>query len=293
MQEIKELMKQVKILELKTKTRVDNLFYGSYHSVFRGKGLEFEELKEYSGSEDYRQIDWKTTAKLGKVFTKKYREERGLNLYILIDVSSSMDFGSKKQKKQVATEIAAILMFLALKNNDNTGLILATNKTEKFFPAKKGKKHVLMLLRQIIAFKPKTVKTNLQPALKFLCKALKNKSMIFLLSDFYELGFEKELRFLKAKHDVIALQLVDEIEESLPEIGLIEIEDPETGAQALIDTSSKEFRKAYKKEFNKKMSKTKNFFLKQKTDLIKINTSKKISKQLIKFFKKREFLIAR
>jgi len=245
MPQVKEVLKRVKKIELKTKVLVDGLISGEYHSIFKGRGIEFSEVREYVPGDDVRAIDWNVTARLNAPFVKEFIEERDLTLFIVFDLSSSNEFGFKRSKKDVCYDIAASLMFAALRNNDNVGLCLFTDRVEKFVPPRKGKKHILKLLRELIYHEPKSKTTDIRTALSYLNKVIKKRSIIFIISDFLTPDFEKPLKQLKSKHDVILVDMADVHEEDIPDIGYAFLEDYETGEQILVDTSDSEFRMRY------------------------------------------------
>ncbi|MCK4736623.1 MAG: DUF58 domain-containing protein, partial [Methanophagales archaeon] len=229
MPRVKEVLKRVKKIELKTKVLVDGLISGEYHSIFKGRGIEFSEVREYVPGDDVRAIDWNVTARLNAPFVKEFIEERDLTLFIVFDLSSSNEFGFQRSKKDVCYDIAASLMFAAMRNNDNVGLCLFTDRVEKFVPPRKGKKHILKLLRELIYHEPKSKTTDIRTALSYLNKVIKKRSIIFIISDFLTPDFEKPLKQLKSKHDVILVDMADVHEEDIPDIGYAFLEDYETG----------------------------------------------------------------
>ncbi len=286
----KEILKKVRQIEIRTKNIVNDFFGGDYHSNFKGRGMTFSEVREYVPGDDIRSIDWNVTAKTGKPHIKIFEEERELSVLILIDVSSSGIFGSKKDLKiDVAVEIAAMLSFSAIKNNDKVGLVLFSDIIEKYIPPKKGKKHVLRLITDIINhdFDINKKKTSIKNAIDFANKISKRKSVIFLISDFIDNDFFNELKFLNFKHDLIGLQIYDSFERDFPNIGLVNIHDSETGKKAWIDTSSKKNRENFLKDSNSKLDlfskKCKNIGF----DLLQISTDDDYVKFLMQFFRKR------
>ena len=286
----KEILKKVRQIEIRTKNVVNDFFGGDYHSNFKGRGMTFSEVREYVPGDDVRSIDWNVTARTGKPHIKIFEEERELSVLILIDVSSSGVFGSKKDLKiDLGVEIAAMLSFSAIKNNDKVGLALFSDKVEKYIPPKKGKKHVLRLITDIINhdFENSNKRTSIKTAIDFANKISKRKSVIFLISDFIDDNFWNELKFLNFKHDVVGLQIYDSYERNFPNIGLINIHDSETGENTWIDTTSKKDRDKFLKNSNEKLDK---FSKKCKNigfDLLQINTDDDYIKFLMQFFRSR------
>lgn len=286
----KEILKKVRQIEIRTKNIVNDFFGGDYHSNFKGRGMTFSEVREYVPGDDVRSIDWNVTARTGKPHIKIFEEERELSVLILIDVSSSGVFGSKKDLKiDLGIEIAAMLSFSAIKNNDKVGLALFSDRVEKYIPPKKGKKHVLRLITDIINhdFDNSNKRTSIKNAIDFANKISKRKSVIFLISDFIDDNFWNELKFLNFKHDVVGLQIYDSYEKNFPDIGLINIHDSETGKSTWIDTSSKKNRERFKKNSNEKLN---NFSIKCKNigfDLLQIKTDDDYIKFLMQFFRSR------
>ena len=286
----KELLKKVRKIEIKTRRLSDNLFGGEYQSTFKGRGMTFSEVRQYNYGDDVRSIDWNVTARTGKPHIKIFEEERELSVLILIDVSSSGVFGSKKDLKiDLGVEIAAMLSFSAIKNNDKVGLALFSDKVEKYIPPKKGKKHVLRLITDIVNhdFENSNKRTSIKTAIDFANKISKRKSIIFLISDFIDDNFWNELKFLNFKHDVVGLQIYDSYERDFPNVGLINIHDSETGENTWIDTTSKKNRDKFQKNSNEKLDK---FSKKCKNigfDLLQINTDDDYIKFLMQFFRSR------
>ena len=285
----KEILKKVRQIEIRTKNVVNDFFGGDYHSNFKGRGMTFSEVREYVPGDDVRAIDWNVTARTGKPHIKIFEEERELSVLILIDVSSSGVFGSKNLKIDLGVEIAAMLSFSAIKNNDKVGLALFSDKVEKYIPPKKGKKHVLRLITDIINhdFENSNKRTSIKSAIDFANKISKRKSVIFLISDFIDDNFWNELKFLNFKHDVVGLQIYDTNERSFPNIGLINIHDSETGKTTWIDTSVKKNRNKFERNSNEKLNefskKCKNIGF----DLLQINTDDDYIKFLMQFFRSR------
>ena len=285
----KELLKQVREIEIRTKGLVNQVFSGEYHSVFKGKGMEFSEVREYQFGDDIRNIDWNVTARFGHPFIKIFEEERELTVILMIDLSGSLSFGTRKKTKQrVAAEISAILSFSALKNNDKVGLILFTDKIEKFVPPLKGRKHVLRIVREILSFKPEGNKTNLKLALEYLNTTIKKRSIVFFLSDFIDKGFEKILSVVSKRHDFIALSIEDIREKDLINIGLVKFFDAETGQEFFVDTSNKNFLDFYKKKRLELAKSRQYLFRVNRIDNINISVGEDYIKPLVQFFKVRE-----
>lgn len=286
----KEILKKVRQIEIRTKNVVNDFFGGDYHSNFKGRGMTFSEVREYVPGDDVRSIDWNVTARTGKPHIKIFEEERELSVLILIDVSSSGVFGSKKDLKiDLGVEIAAMLSFSAIKNNDKVGLALFSDKIEKYIPPKKGKKHVLRLITDIVNhdFENSKKRTSIKTAIDFANKISKRKSVIFLISDFIDDNFWNELKFLNFKHDVVGLQIYDSYERNFPNVGLINIHDSETGENTWIDTTSKKNREKFQKNSDEILDK---FSTKCKNigfDLLQINTEDDYIKFLMQFFRSR------
>ena len=286
----KEILKKVRQIEIRTKNIVNDFFGGDYHSNFKGRGMTFSEVREYVPGDDVRSIDWNVTAKTGKPHIKVFEEERELSVLLLIDVSSSGVFGSKNELKiDVAVEIAAMLSFSAIKNNDKVGLALFSDKIEKYIPPKKGKKHVLRLITDIVNhdFGSNQKRTSIKNAIDFANKISKRKSVIFLISDFIDDNFWNELKFLNFKHDLVGLQIYDSYEKDFPNIGLINIYDSETGKKTWIDTSSRKNRKKFSVNSNKKLNSFSKKCKKIGFDLLQISTDDDYVKFLMQFFRKR------
>ena len=283
-----QILKKVKKLEIKTRHLVEGLLQGAYHSIFKGRGIEFSEVREYIPGDDIRTIDWNVTARMNHPFVKEYIEERDLTVYLVFDVSSSNEFGSQKQKKEAAIELAASLMFAAMKNNDNIGLFLFTNKIEKFIPARKGRRHCLKLIRELLNFKPEEKTTDIHNSLKYISKIIKKRSIVFVISDFMADNFYKPLKIMKNKHDIICINMNDIREQEIPDVGYIRLQDEETGEQVLVNTSDKEFRKNYTKLVKEKNSILKNKLQKIKIDMIQLLSDEPFEIPLRKFFRLRE-----
>ena len=245
MTKLSELLKQVKNLEIKTKNLVEGMESGAYRSRFRGGGIEFSEVREYSAGDDARRIDWNVSARYNDLFVKEFVEEKELNVYVIIDMSASNDFGFIKSKKELGFEVAASLMFSALKNNDRVGMGLFTNSLEKFVPARKGKKHMMQILQELLDYNPKNTNTDILKSLSELQNNLKRRSVIFIISDFISESFLKSLKLLKFKHQIVLVNISDVHETEIPNIGHAYLEDAESGEQILVNTSDKKFQEHY------------------------------------------------
>ena len=245
MTQLSELLKQVKNLEVKTKNLVEGMESGAYRSRFRGGGIEFSEVREYTAGDDARRIDWNVSARYNDLFVKEFVEEKELNVYVIIDLSASNDFGYLKSKKELGFEVAASLMFSAIKNNDRVGMGLFTETLEKFIPAKKGKKHMIEILQNLLDYSPKSSKTDIFKSLSQLQSNLKRRSVVFIVSDFISDSFVKPLKYLKFKHQIVLVNISDIRESQIPEIGHVYLEDAESGEQILVNTSDKKFQEQY------------------------------------------------
>ncbi len=285
----KELLKQVRQIEIRTKGLVNQVFSGEYHSVFKGRGMEFSEVREYQFGDDIRNIDWNVTARFGHPFIKIFEEERELTVMMMVDLSGSLIFGTvEKTKQQVAAELSAILAFSALKNNDKVGLILFTDKIEKFVPPRKGRSHVLRIIREVLSFEPEGKTTNLKAALEYLNSTIKKRSIVFLLSDFMDSGYEKILRIIGKKHDLIGVVLNDKRENEIPKMGLIKFTDAETGEERWVDTSSIKVQNRLRQVREKMIRQRKSLFISSRLDSIEVQTGDDYVKPLVQFFRLRE-----
>ena len=283
-----DLLKKVRQIEIKTRGLSNHIFAGEYNTAFKGKGMAFSEVRDYQNGDDVRLIDWNVTARYNSPFVKVFEEEREMTVMLIIDVSGSNNFGSNKNfKKELATEIGAVLAFSAIKNNDKVGVIFFSDIIEKFIPPKKGKKHILRIIREIISFKPSSKKTDLSVALEYFNSVIRKRSICFILSDFISTSFKKPLKIASRKHDVVALKLIDKREEIIPNIGLVPIEDAESGKKIIIDTSSKFFISKLLEEKNNRNNKLKSLMNESSVDLINLYTGEDYVKPLINFFKKR------
>lgn len=285
----KELLKQVKQIEIRTRGVVNEVFSGEYHSVFKGRGMEFSEVREYTIGDDIRNIDWNVTARFGHPYVKIFEEERELTVMLLVDMSGSLSFGSvEKTKQKIAAELSAILAFSALKNNDKVGLILFTNRIEKFIPPKKGKTHALRIIREVLSFEPQGKETSIKTALEYFNHTIKKKAIVFLISDFMDAGYEKILKIVGRKHDLIGIVLQDQREKFLFNIGLAKFYDAETGEVRYLDTSDKQIKKEFDAYSKMMKGKRKSLFISSRLDSIEIETSQSYIKPLVDFFKQRE-----
>lgn len=284
----REILKKVRRIEIATRDLVNNRFAGEYSSVFRGRGIEFAEVREYHPGDDIRAIDWNVTARMGHPYIKKYTEERELVVMLLFDASSSVNFGSVSQTKgEIATEICALLAFSAIRNNDKVGLVNFTDHVELFVPPRKGRKHVLRLIRELLYFKPAHAQTDIGKVLEYVNRVIRRRSVVFLISDFMDDGYYKPLKIASKKHDLIAIKITDPRELSIPDVGLVELEDAETGEQFLLDTSSSEGRMKFM-QLNRQIIQTKLEMLRSlKVDVIEISTDESYIKPLVEFFQKR------
>ncbi len=285
----KELLKQVRRIEIKTKGLVNEVFSGEYHSAFKGRGMEFAEVREYQPGDDIRTIDWNVTARFNHPFVKVFEEERELVVMLLIDMSGSLGFGSgEKRKQRIAAELSSILAFSAMKNNDKVGMILFTDRIERFVPPKKGRSHVLRIIREILSFVPEGKGTDIKSALEYFNGIIKKRSISFLVSDFIDENFDKILKVVSRKHDLIGVVLEDERENSLPKIGLTKFKDLETGEIRYIDLSKETVREYFNSVVNQKKNDLNRLFRLSGIDSININTKDSYIKPLVQFFKKRE-----
>ena len=285
----KELLKQVRQIEIRTRGLVNQVFSGEYHSVFKGRGMEFSEVREYQFGDDIRNIDWNVTARFGHPYIKIFEEERELTVMLLVDMSGSLLFGTvDKTKQQVAAELSAILAFSAMKNNDKVGLLLFTDKIERFVPPRKGRTHVLRIISEVLSFEHEGKTTGLKQALEYMNNAIKKRSIVFLISDFIDEGFEKILRIVGRKHDLIGIVLKDEKENNIPKLGLVKFIDAETGAERYIDTSDNKFQRLYRKVQEENKQIRKNIFVSSRLDSVDITTGQNYITPLVQFFRMRE-----
>ena len=283
-----EILKKVRLIEIKTRHIVNNIFGGEYHSAFKGMGMEFAEVREYYPGDDIRAIDWNVTARTGKPFIKKYDEERELTVMLIVDVSASGFFGTGESlKSDIMIELASILSFSAIKNNDKVGLLLFSDKIEEFIPPKKGKSHVLRVIREMIYHKAKDRKTDISIALEHIQKVLKRKSIIFLLSDFWDNSYQQTMKLINKKHDLINIQILDKAEIAIPKLGMVKFHDAETQKSAWIDTNNKQVQNISTKYIQNKNKVIKEFCKKNKIDFISIDTAEGYLNPLEQFFSTR------
>lgn len=284
-----ELLKKVRRIEIKTRGIVDQIFSGEYHSVFKGRGIEFSEVREYQYGDDIRIIDWNVSARFNRPYVKIFEEERELTVMLLVDFSKSSQYGTRTAlKNEIAVEICACLAFSAIKNNDKVGAILFTDEIEKFIPPKKGKSHILRILRELLFFKPKGTNTSIKNGLEYLNRVIKKRSITFLISDFYDTNFENPLRLVGRKHDLIAIHLIDPTEKELPKIGIVKFSDAETGSEAWVDTTNEEVRKKYSEFWLTEKNKLQRLFITSKVDKIDVSIDKPYYTPIVDFFKLRE-----
>jgi len=285
----RELLRKVRKIEIKTRGLSNHLFSGEYHSAFKGRGMAFNEVREYQPGDEIRTIDWNVTARFNHPYVKVFDEERELTVMLLMDVSASENFGTVTQQKQdLATELCAVLAFSAIQNNDKVGVIFFSDKVEKFIPPKKGRSHILMIIRELIDFKPESKGTDVAEALRYFTGAIKKKCTAFILSDFISPVFEQQLKLANKKHDVIALRLYDKHEEEFPDLGLIPVKDQESGELLWVDTGDKKVRDAFKSSALKRNALLKDVFSKSGVDYTSIGTHESYITPLRTLFKKRE-----
>lgn len=287
--ETSEILKKVRKIEIKTKGLSQNIFAGQYHSAFKGRGMAFAEVREYQFGDDIRDIDWNVTARFRKPFVKVYEEERELTVMLLVDVSGSLDFGTVKSTiSALAVEMAATLAFSAIQNNDKIGVIFFSDRIEKYIPPKKGRKHILYIIREMLDFKPVSRKTDIGEAVAFFTRVMKRRCTAFLLSDFYDRkDFQKQLQIANNKHDLMAIQVYDRLSKSLPDVGLLKVCDAETGHEQYIDTSSKQLRAAHARYWTEREEKLKQTFSRSNVDWVSVATDEDFVKALMILFASR------
>ena len=287
--ETTDLLKKVRRIEIKTRGLSRNIFAGEYHSAFKGRGMAFSEVREYNYGDDMRDIDWNVTARYNKPFVKVFEEERELTVMLLIDVSESLSFGTSTMiKRNMVAEIAATLAFSAIQNNDKIGVIFFSDKIEKFVPPKKGRKHILFIIREILSFKPENNKTDISMALRYLTNAIKKRCTAFLLSDFIDTSdYKQALKIANRKHDLVSIQVYDKLSTELKPLGLMKVNDPETGVDQWVDTSSRKVRETYRKWWTNQQSEMDLAFKQSKVDSISVSTDDDYVKLLLMLFKKR------
>lgn len=284
----KELLKKVRKIEIKTRRLSDHIFGGEYHSTFKGRGMTFSEVRQYQFGDDVRNIDWNVTARYSEPYVKVFEEERELTMMLMVDVSGSELFGTEQQfKNEVITEIAATLAFSATQNNDKIGLILFSDKVELYIPPKKGRSHVLRIIRELIEFKPESKQTNLVEALKFMQNVMKKKAIVFVLSDFIVDDYHQTMKIVSGKHDVTGIRIYDKREQEIPNLGMVQMQDEETGEYMLVNTSSKKVRLNYGKFYNEKVAYYKDSFSKSGAGTIDCRVDESYVKKLLGYFKRR------
>ena len=283
-----ELLKKVRKIEIRTKALSQQIFAGEYHSAFKGRGMAFSEVREYNYGDDVRFIDWNVTARLHHPYVKIFEEERELTVMLLIDVSGSNLFGTRNElKADLTTELAAVLSFSAINNNDKVGVIFFSDKVEKFIPPKKGRSHILRIIRELVDYKAQETQTDLAEPLRFLTNAIKKKCTAFVISDFVNCDFEQALKIAAGKHDIVALHVVDAGESKLPDLGLMQLKDPETGKYKLVDTSNRITQMAHEHWWKKQQAHNAEIFRKSGVDMADFYTDKDYVKTLISLFKRR------
>ena len=287
--ETSEILKKVRKIEIKARGLSSNVFAGQYHSAFKGRGMAFSEVREYQYGDDVRDIDWNVTARFHRPYIKVFEEERELTVMLMIDVSGSLDFGTQRQmKRDMVTEIAATIAFSAIQNNDKIGVIFFSDKIEKYIPPKKGRKHILYIIREMLDFKPESTRTDIKQAIEFLSSVQKRRTTAFILSDFYvRSNFQQSLQIANRKHDVVAIQVYDQRARELPDVGLMKVVDAETGYEQYVDTSSKKLRQAYQKYWLTRQAQLQETFNKSNVDNVSIATNDDFVKSLLLLFKQR------
>ena len=284
----KELLKKVRKIEIKTRRLSDHVFGGEYHSTFKGRGMTFSEVRQYQFGDDVRNIDWNVTARYNEPFVKVFEEERELTLMLMVDISGSEFFGTQEQfKNEIITEIAATLAFSAMQNNDKTGLILFSDEIELYIPPKKGKSHVLRIIRELIEFKPNSNKTDIANALKFLSSVMKKKAIVFVLSDFIADGYRDTLKIAAKKHDVTGIRIYDKAEENIPNLGMVQMQDQETGELLLVNTGSKSVRNQYYSYHRERVDYFTESFTKSGAGALSTRVDESYVKKLLGYFKRR------
>jgi len=284
----KELLKKVRKLEIKSRGLSSQLFSGQYHSAFKGRGMSFSEVREYQPGDDVRTIDWNVSARLNHTYVKVYEEERELTIMLVVDVSSSNDFGTQVQmKRELVTELCAVLSFSAMQNNDKIGVIFFSNQIEKYIPPKKGKSHVLRIIRELIDFQPQNHKTDISQALKFLTNVLRKRCTAFILSDFIATDYENAMKLANKKHDLVALRVIDPREQSIPDVGLMKLKDAESGETIWVDTSDRNVRKAFEIHSKKMDDQSKLIFSRAGVDAAQLHTDRSYIQPLSNLFKRR------
>jgi uncharacterized protein (DUF58 family) len=284
----KELLEKVKHIEIRTSRLVNEALGGEYHSVFKGQGMEFDEVRSYQYGDDMRSIDWNVSARQGHLYVKRYVEERELTVMLLVDLSASKDFGTvRRLKNDLAAELAALLAFSAIQNNDRVGALIFTNVVEKYIPPKKGRKHVLRVVREVLAYEPVHRQTSIETAIRYLNNVLTKKSVVFLISDFFDQGYEKSLRVANQRHDLVALPINDPRDIDLPDVGILQMLDPETGEMLWVDTSLKKIRDQYRKLAMGFVEARNRVFRRNRIEFVDIYTHQPYDVPLMKFFRQR------
>ena len=284
----KELLKKVRKIEIKTRRLSDHIFSGEYHSSFKGRGMAFSEVRQYQYGDDIRSIDWNVTARYNETYVKVFEEERELTMVLMVDVSGSEFFGTTKQfKRETITEISATLAFSAIQNNDKVGLLLFSDEIELFIPPKKGKSHVLRIIRELIEFHPKSKKTNITQALRYLSNVMKKKVILFILSDFMDDDYDNALKIVGRKHDVTGIRVYDKYEEEIPKLGMVSMLDAETGKTILVNTNSKRVRTNYKAHYLKTVDYFEDTFRRSGSGTINNRIDESYVKKLLGYFKRR------
>jgi len=284
----KEILQKVRKIEIRTKGMVNNLFGGEYQSAFKGRGMEFSEVREYTYGDDIRQIDWNVTARTGDPFIKQFEEEREQTLMLCVDISPSGIFGSKNQSKmELSIEICAVLAFSAIKNGDKVGLVLYTDEIEKVIPPKKGRLHVLRLIRELLTTEPKGTGTDISEALSYVNRLLNRRAIVILASDFQDDNYDRQLKITNRKHDLVNIFINDRLEDELPDLGLVPLKDAETGEEVMVDTSSSKVRQEYQKKREIAKKKLREHFLRMKIDTIELETNESYIRPLMTFFRRR------
>lgn len=285
----KEILKAVRLIEIRSRSLVNDTFAGEYHSVFKGRGMEFAEVREYQPGDDVRFIDWNVTARTGTAHVKKFDEEREQTVMFLVDASHSLDFGSvRRMKGEIAAEIAAVLAFSAIRNNDKVGALIFTDRVELFIPPKKGKQHVLRVIRELLFFRPEGRRTDVGGALEYLNRVVRRKAVVFLISDFVAPDYTKPLRVSNRRHDLVAITITDPAEDEIPAVGLVHFVDAETGRAELRDTSSRRFREDLRRWRTESRERRERTFRKYGVDRIDIRTDRPYTDPLVAFFRRRE-----
>ena len=287
--ETSEIIKKVRKIEIKTRGLSSNIFAGQYHSAFKGRGMAFSEVREYQFGDDVRDIDWNVTARFHRPYVKVFEEERELTVMLLIDVSGSLDFGTQRQmKRDMVTEIAATIAFSAIQNNDKIGVIFFSDKIEKYIPPKKGRKHILYIIREMLDFQPESRRTDVKQAIEFLSSVQKRRTTAFILSDFYVRNdFQQSLQICNRKHDVVAIQVYDIRAKELPDVGLMKVVDAETGFEQYVDTGSRKLRQTYQRYWMGRQAELSETFNKSNVDHVSIATNEDFVKSLLLLFKHR------